>query len=225
VFEGSRADERGVFLRQLPDPISERLSAGRGRRCALCRYGLRGFDAAYCFGSYEGVLRELIHLYKYGRVKTLARPLGALLAARAAARGTLRCRDSGSAALAPAMATRVNQSELLARTIARRCGIPVIHALKRVRPTVAQAGLSNTGRRQNVAAAFRPRRAVEGKRILLVDDVMTTGSTAASCALALKRAGASKVALLTVARVDRRLEYSNDQRSTAEARPGAQCQL
>ena len=50
-------------------------------RCALCRHGLRGFDAAYCFGSYEGVLRELIHLYKYGRIKTLARPLGALLAA------------------------------------------------------------------------------------------------------------------------------------------------
>jgi predicted amidophosphoribosyltransferase len=94
---------------------------------------------------------------------------------------------------------------LLARTIARRCGVPVIHALKRVRPTVAQAGLSNTGRRQNVAAAFRPRRAVEGKRILLIDDVMTTGSTAAACALALKRAGASEVALLTVARVDRRL--------------------
>ena len=76
---------------------------------------------------------------------------------------------------------------MLARVIARRCGIPVIPALKRVRPTLAQAGLSNTGRRQNVAAAFRPRRApwcqaVEGKRILLIDDVMTTGSTAAACA-------------------------------------------
>jgi len=50
-------------------------------RCALCRSGLRGFDAAYCFGSYEGVLRELIHLYKYGRIPTLARPLADLLAA------------------------------------------------------------------------------------------------------------------------------------------------
>jgi len=174
-------------------------------RCALCRFGLRGFDAAYCFGSYEGVLRELIHLYKYGRVKTLARPLGALLAA---ALPREECFDAVTPV--PLHWRRqwqrgFNQSELLARTIARRCGVPVIHALKRVRPTVAQAGLSNTGRRRNVAAAFRPRRAVEGKRILLIDDVMTTGSTAAACALALKRAGASKVALLTVARVDRRL--------------------
>ena len=179
-------------------------------RCALCRYGLRGFDAAYCFGAYEGVLRELIHLYKYGRIKTLAGPLGALLAAAVP-------RDERFDAVTPVplhwrrqWQRGFNQAELLARTIARRCGIPVIHALKRVRPTVAQAGLSNTGRRQNVAAAFRPRRApwaraVEGKRILLIDDVMTTGSTATSCALALKGAGAAKVALLTVARVDRRM--------------------
>jgi ComF family protein len=174
-------------------------------RCALCRFGLRGFDAAYCFGAYEGVLRELIHLYKYGRVKTLARPLGALLAAALP-------REERFDAVTPVplhwrrqWQRGFNQSDLLARTIARRCGIPVIHALKRVRPTVAQAGLSNTGRRQNVTAAFRPRRTVEGKRILLIDDVMTTGSTAAACALALKRAGAAKVALLTVARVDRRI--------------------
>ena len=174
-------------------------------RCALCRFGLRGFDAAYCFGSYEGVLRELIHLYKYGRVKTLARPLGALLAA------ALPHEERFDAVTPVPLHWRrqwqrgFNQSELLARTLARRCGIPLIHALKRVRPTVAQSGLSNTGRRRNVAAAFRPRRAVEGKRILLIDDVMTTGSTAAACALALKRAGAARVALLTVARVDRRM--------------------
>ena len=105
-----------------------------------------------------------------------------------------------------------NQSESLAREIARRCGIPLVKVLRRVRPTETQAGLSNADRRRNVVAAFRCRgRAsrggqVQGKRILLIDDVMTTGSTAAACALALKGAGAARVALLTVARVDRRMD-------------------
>ena len=76
-----------------------------------------------------------------------------------------------------------------------------------MRPTAPQAGLSNARRRENVAGAFRARagRPLEGKRVLLVDDVMTTGATASACALALKRAGARRVTLLTLARVDRRM--------------------
>jgi len=179
-------------------------------RCALCRSGLRAFDAAYCFGSYEGVLRELIHLYEYGRIQTLARPLGDLLAAALP-------RDQRFDAVVPVplhwrrqWQRGFNQSELLARDVARRCGVPVVRALRRVRPTLTQAGLSNTGRRRNITGAFAVRRgtALGDKRILLIDDVMTTGSTAAACALALKRAGAGRVALLTVARVDRRMEGS-----------------
>ena len=191
-------------------------------RCALCRAGLRGFDAAYCFGAYEGVLRELIHLYKYGRIKTLARPLGDLLAAAFP-------RDQAFDAVAPVplhwrrqWQRGFNQSELLARAIARRTGIPVVHALRRSQATLTQAGLSNTNRRKNVAAAFRCSgaglRACTGQRVLLIDDVMTTGSTAAACALALKRAGAKKVALLTVARVDRRMDVSR--RAVTETKVG-----
>ena len=94
--------------------------------------------------------------------------------------------------------------------MSRRAGIPAKNLLVRSRATATQAGLSNAGRRQNVTRAFRcpPRKArlAAGKRILLIDDVMTTGSTAAACALALKRAGAARVALLAAARVDRRLE-------------------
>jgi ComF family protein len=191
-------------------------------RCALCRGGLRGFDAAYCYGAYEGCLRELIHLYKYGRIKTLAGPLGDLLAAAMP-------RDERFDAVTPAplhwfrrWQRGFNQADLLARDIARRTGIPLVRALRRIRPTSAQAGLSNTRRRRNVAGAFACRRGaawvrgIEGKRILLVDDVMTTGSTAAACALALKRAGASRVALLTVARVDRRMDSARAQSTRGE---------
>jgi ComF family protein len=174
-------------------------------RCALCRSGLRGFDAAYSFGAYEGVLRELIHLLKYGKVRTLARPLSALLAQALP-------RDEAFDAAIPVplywrrrLQRGFNQAELLARGLSGRTGIPVVKALRRVRPTPTQAGLGTSARRQNVARAFRAR-GVHGKRILLIDDVMTTGATASACALALKQAGARRVALLTVARVDRRME-------------------
>jgi ComF family protein len=174
-------------------------------RCALCRSGLRGFDAAYSFGAYEGTLRELVHLYKYGKVRTLARPLTGLLAQALP-------RDEAFDAIVPVplywrrrLQRGFNQAELLARGLSRRTGIPGLKALRRVRPTSTQAGLSNNGRRQNVARAFRSR-SVQGRRILLIDDVMTTGATASSCALALKQAGARRVVLLTVARVDRRME-------------------
>lgn len=179
-------------------------------RCPACRNGLRGFDAAYCFGSYEGVLRQLIHLYKYGRVKTLAGTLGGLLV-----RALPRDEQFDMVVPVPLHWRRrwsrgFNQSALLARGLARRTGFPYLAALRRTRSTAAQAGLSNTMRRKNVASAFQVRRGgfagkVSGRRILLIDDVMTTGATAAACANALRRAGATRVALLTVARVDRRL--------------------
>ncbi|HUI53823.1 MAG TPA: ComF family protein [Bryobacteraceae bacterium] len=190
-------------------PFLNRFPLDEEGRCALCRGGLRGFDAAYCYGAYEGVLRELIHLFKYARVKTLAQPLADLLSLALP-------REQRFDAVTPVplhwrrqWARGFNQSDLLAQAIARRCCIPVTRALRRARATLTQAGLSNTARRQNVVAAFRCRpvaRTLSGKRVLLIDDVMTTGSTAAACARALKSAGAAKVALLTVARVDRRME-------------------
>jgi ComF family protein len=99
-----------------------------------------------------------------------------------------------------------NQSELLAREIGRRTNTPVENALRRVRNTSAQAGLTSAKRRLNVSGAFqaRKRAAIDGRRVLLIDDVMTTGATAASCARALQRAGARQVTLLTLARADRR---------------------
>lgn len=196
-------------------PFLNRFPLDAEGRCGLCRTGLRGFDGAYCFGSYEGPLRELIHLYKYGRVETLGKPLAELLAR------ALPVEEPFDAVIPVPLHWRkqwqrgFNQAGLLAKEIARRRAIPVVPALARTRYTLTQAGLSNTERRRNVAAAFRCRASaahLAGKRVLLIDDVMTTGSTAAACARVLKQAGAARVVLATVARVDRRWEGAGTQR-------------
>ena len=84
------------------------------------------------------------------------------------------------------------------------------------RSTAVQARLASAGRRRNVAGAFeiRAKAAVAGKRILLIDDVMTTGATASACASVLKRAGAQSVSLVTLARVDRRRRRGSGVRVT-----------
>ncbi len=174
--------------------------------CGMCRRGAHGFDAAYSYGFYDGTLRELIHLLKYGKVHTLAAPLGRFLAAALP-------RDQRFDAIVPVpMHWRrrwergFNQSLLLAQVLAQRTGLPVCGALRRGRSTPPQAGLTGAQRRGNMARAFDVRKPeqVKGRRILLVDDVLTTGATAGACARALKRAGAERVAVLTVARADRR---------------------
>jgi predicted amidophosphoribosyltransferase len=97
----------------------------------------------------------------------------------------------------------------------------MVNAVRRTRATAAQAGLSNAERRANVAGAFRVKkpRAIEARRVLLVDDVMTTGATASACAAALKRAGAKSVTLVALARVDRRLfdPASDDTKANSKA--------
>ena len=175
--------------------------------CSLCRLGASGFDAAYSFGSYEAELRQMIHLFKYSGIRTLANPLGHLL-------GRALPRDQRFDAIVPMpMHWRkrwqrgFNQADLLAHQVASRTQVPVMHPVRRVHQKAAQAGLTNAKRRANVVGAFRVRKrgAVAGLRILLIDDVMTTGATAGACAKALKHAGALHVTLLTVARVDRRV--------------------
>jgi ComF family protein len=159
-------------------------------------------------------------LFKYGRMKPLARALAGNLASALP-------RDQKFDVVVPMplhwrrkWQRGFNQAELLARRTARRCGIPVANAVRRIRPTSAQAGLSNAQRRENVAGAFRfkTRRAIQGRRVLLIDDVMTTGATASACALALKRGGAASVTLLALARVDRRLFEPAEENSKAFSR-------
>ena len=123
-------------------------------RCAICRLGTRGFDAVYCFGGYEGVLRELVHLLKFGGVRTLAKPMGRYLSA-------VLPRGERFDAIVPMplhwrrrWQRGFNQAELLSLELARRTGIPVRRLVRRTRPTAQQAGLSNARRRSNVTGAF-----------------------------------------------------------------------
>jgi ComF family protein len=92
-----------------------------------------------------------------------------------------------------------DQAELLARAVAARSGLPVVRLLRRVRETRAQARLAGADRRRALSGAFASAHAAP-RRILLVDDVLTTGSTAAACADVLRASGARRVVLLTAAR-------------------------
>jgi len=194
-------------------------------QCALCRLGLNAFDQVYSFGAYEGVLRKLIHVFKFEGVRTLQRPLGAMLAQALP-------RESGFDAIVPMplhwrrrWQRGFNQAELLAREIARKWNVPVSALVRRRRATTPQAGLTSAQRRKNMQGAFEAKRgmSVKGMRILLIDDVLTTGATASACARTLKRAGAAQVTFLALARRDRRaaVESSIDMAGAATAGSGS----
>jgi ComF family protein len=187
-------------------PFVNRFPLDESGRCALCRLGLQGFDAVYSYGSYEGTLRALVHLFKYSGVRPLARPLGRFLVQALP-------REAGFDVIVPMplhwfkqWQRGFNQSDLLAREIGKKWHVPVRSVIRRRKATRPQAGLTNAKRRANMQGAFQiPRgRSLAGMRVLLVDDVVTTGATASACARVLKRAGAAHVALLALARTDRR---------------------
>jgi ComF family protein len=175
----------------------------------LCGRSLRGFDAAYSFGFYEDELRGLIHLFKYGRAQPLARPLGRSLVSALSREQAFDVNVPMPLHWRKRWQRWFNQAALLAREIGRRTHTPHSHALRRVKHTSAQAGLTNAKRRQNVSSAFRARHraALAGKRVLLIDEVLTTEATAASCDRAVRIPGARVVTLLTVARADRRIDF------------------
>lgn len=174
--------------------------------CAGCQAGLVGFDASYSYGNYEGTLRQLIHLFKYGKVESLSEPLARFLAA------AIPLEVRFDMIIAMPMHWRkewdrgFHQAELLARPIAQRYGLKLSRNLRRTRHTKAQAGLNEAGRRNNLKNSFgvnRPQQLL-GKRVLLIDDVLTTGATLRVAAETLKAAGAAHVTCLTLARVDTR---------------------
>ncbi len=200
-------------------PFVSRFPLDEDGKCAMCRLGATGFDAVYSYGSYDGALRKLVQLFKYDRVRPLAAHFGKLLAIALP-------REERFDVIVPMPLhwTRrwergYNQAHLLAREISTRWNTPVRTIVRRKRATQPQAGLTNSKRRLNVEGAFKmkPGIRLDGMRVLLVDDVLTTGATASACARVLKRAGARQVTLLAVARTDRRMYLSYEFKAAARA--------
>ncbi len=179
---------------------------GIDHRCGGCSETPPPFTAARAAVLFEGPVRELIHRFKYGKKVQHSRPL-ALLAARhlepfiAASAADLvipvplhvkRLRQRG-----------FNQAVLLGEILARKWRLPLCRKnLSRIKWTEPQVNLSAAERRHNVRGAFAVKETslVRDRRIILVDDVYTTGSTVAECARVLRQAGASAIFVVTVAR-------------------------
>jgi ComF family protein len=165
------------------------------------------YDRARAAAHYSDTMRELIQSFKY-RDRHEGLPLFARWLKKA---GAELLADADLILPVPLYATRLwrrrfNQSAMLAVALGRLSALPVdCFVLKRVRRTASQVGLTADQRRRNVSGAFRVDKdkapQVKGKKLLVVDDVITTGATAEACARVLKRAGAARVDVLALARV------------------------
>lgn len=176
--------------------------------CPTCRTAKTNFDCARAAWVYTGAPRRAIHRLKYNGKSALAARLAPALVQAVREDATLNALRWSCVAPVPLHSRRerrrgFNQSEFLARALAKELEVPFRHALKRTRATPPQVGLHAKERQKNVLGAFAlaPGFAVEpDAHILLVDDVFTTGATLRECAAVLKSAGAANVCAVTLAR-------------------------
>lgn len=176
--------------------------------CNACQEMIPLFTKAVAFGAYDGNLRELIHLLKYEQVIPAAKVLGKYVAQ---AIGKIELPANVLLVAVPLHSSkhrqrRFNQADLIARAALKQMGRRSVEfdskTLKRIRPTVSQIGLTRPQRRDNIRGAFQvvhPNR-VRERPILLVDDVLTTGTTASECARVLRKAGSGEIWVATAAR-------------------------
>jgi ComF family protein len=177
--------------------------------CSECRDRSLGFDSALALGPYDGDLRDLCLRLKHEQNAWLAPWLGELFVE---ARGTVVSRLPHDTWIVPVplhwwrrWCRGYNQAEALARGLARRLNLPVRQPLRRVTATERLAHKGRTERAGIMHGVFhsRPSRQLDGRTILLVDDILTTGVTCGDAARALKKAGAKQVIVAVMARAER----------------------
>ncbi len=181
-----------------PSPVTE------NHTCSVCLLDPPSFSRTIALGLYQGDLHDLISRMKYRGEERIAEILGDWMGERLVRKGV---RPDGiiPVPLHPARLRQrgFNQSAVMARRIGKRLGIPVSNCnLMRVRETASQTGLTREERGRNLKNAFGILGAqlLEGKEILLIDDVFTTGATLEACSRLLKRGGVLSVAVSVAAR-------------------------
>ena len=213
---GEITDEVGVFCTECWRQLEWLGNSG----CQRCGLPLAGTEADFCGRclanppklnriraalAYDEIPRSISLRFKYGRKVALARTMARYMA-------PLNGDWDAATVVMPVPLHRwrlwgrgFNQSGLIATELARRWELTVDHSLQRVKRTRPLKGLNHGQRRKAVAGAFKMRRisALEGRTVVLIDDVFTSGSTAEACARVLRRAGASRVELICWARVVR----------------------
>ena len=197
-------------------------------RCPVCRRVDRPFERALAYGTYDEGLRELIHLLKYNGVRPASSVLGRMLADTVEALEPEFGQDTVLIVPVPLYKAKrrqrsFNQAELIARAALKHLQNPRLQlatdVLQRVRETKSQIGLTAHQRRENMRGAFAVSSAgeVTGREVVVVDDVYTTGTTVSECARVLRRAGAARVWVATVARTLKLAsKYAEDEAGSSE---------
>jgi ComF family protein len=177
--------------------------------CDECRGVALGFDAAIALGPYNGPIRDLCLRIKHRRDAWLAPWLAELVVE---ARRDALNREIGSdsrAIVVPVplhwrrrLGRGYNQAEAIADALADRLGLRMSLALRRIKGAAILAGAGRAERRERLRGAFRSRSRLDGRTVLLVDDILTTGATCGAAARALKKAGAKRVVAVVIGRAE-----------------------
>jgi len=174
--------------------------------CANCSHRVLHFEAAVAVFRSRGVVRKIVHDFKYGRHLHLRHPVAHWLV-ETLDDPRLHGRRFDVVVPVPLHPARkrergFNQAEVLAELLCARAGVPLRSVLERIRYTTTQTAFDRTERMENLHDAFRLRKNADVRdlRVLLIDDVLTTGSTLSECARVLKAAGAISVHAATAAR-------------------------